>query len=500
MIVDTILSGALDLRESQQSIGPATLYDIYTDGKLAMETSKGYTRQLLSLTERKEFAQIVAYAMYKEGVLNITYSKIIEITKAYGDVAERIRSGFHDEEAFEFVANDVKLCGFLQRENDAFRFSHRSFMEFFLSRKMFLDLKSTATSDILEEDRTVSRDVLYVLGSLLQYDDRAYEIVLDKVRRLVSGREQPGALQAHNWIRALAFTHRPIAGVAGVEMRVEDVSVKTLNLFRLQLEGLAMSRIRAESIEMRESRIGRFTAEETQTAELAVCGGSVDFATLGPEIQCVRLIETRVRIGQAVKVIERCRGTKSEVSICCRNIEVVASEFNECTLRFLGDHRLDARGEDGPRFRNTRYTACRFENADDFAGIVSFDDCTFEKCYFDGIKVRGRDASAISHQHTSKLLGRCAGHLFVRNQGALIDPPSKMDSLLQKFEHNQQLKRDELETVDRLFRANVIRVDGGDLIVINVFYWSKYSKFVELVKNDHLTSMTRAKSSDLGPS
>ncbi len=142
MIVDT---GALDVRNSDQSIGAATLYEIYTEGKPTMEASKGLTRHLLSSPERRDFAQIVAYAMYKEGTLDIKFPRIVGLVKEYGHIAERIRASFNDEDAFEFVANDVKSCGFLQREKDTFQFSHRSFMEFFLARKIFLDVRREGT-------------------------------------------------------------------------------------------------------------------------------------------------------------------------------------------------------------------------------------------------------------------------------------------------------------------------------------------------------------------
>jgi hypothetical protein len=62
-----------------------------------------------------------------------------------------------------------------------------------------------------------------------------------------------------------------------------------------------------------------------------------------------------------------------------------------------------------------------------------------------------------------------------------------MGALLSKFEERQPLKRDETETAERVLQGNVRRLEENDLVVINAYYWSRYERFVQLVKAQYLS-------------
>ncbi|MCR9066886.1 MAG: restriction endonuclease, partial [Cytophagales bacterium] len=173
MIVETLLTGRLDVKDTSMKVGPSAIYEIYTDAKLAMESEKGWMRRAFSPDERKEFAEVVAVSMFRNGALGIEFSEIGEIAQDYGDIAKIVRSSLVDRNIFEAIATDIVLCGFLTRVGDEFRFGHRSFMEFFVARHILGDILKTDRSEILTVEENIRHEILYYLASFIQFNEKA---------------------------------------------------------------------------------------------------------------------------------------------------------------------------------------------------------------------------------------------------------------------------------------------------------------------------------------
>ncbi len=66
-------------------------------------------------------------------------------------------------------------------------------------------------------------------------------------------------------------------------MAIDDVSVKRLHLFRLELTRLAVTRVMGGSLDLQESDIERLQVEKSEFGELIVSGGRVHLEAAGTE-------------------------------------------------------------------------------------------------------------------------------------------------------------------------------------------------------------------------
>jgi hypothetical protein len=123
MILKTLPSFGTD-----DVVNSAALYQHYTD-KWAR---KDQWRVSMSRELRQAFCDALAWTMLAQGMQEIPYLKIRELIVATlgGDQV--------DEESLEQYANDLQTCSFLVRSgpDDGYEFAHKSFVEFFVGRRI----------------------------------------------------------------------------------------------------------------------------------------------------------------------------------------------------------------------------------------------------------------------------------------------------------------------------------------------------------------------------
>ncbi len=167
MIVDTLIVGGIDVSDETLQIGPAGLYEVYTNAKLKYDWQKGDARQFVPNEARRVFAQGVAMAMLGANSLNIDYESVSVA------VEEAARGGSQmplpHGASLEELSSDVLTCGFLKRmPTGDLTFTHKSFMEFFAAQ--FLKERLDPPTAHRSLDSALPNEILYFLGSYCLVD------------------------------------------------------------------------------------------------------------------------------------------------------------------------------------------------------------------------------------------------------------------------------------------------------------------------------------------
>jgi len=173
VLLDMILTTLPQLAEAGDRINSASLYEKYTNNW----TARDDWRVTLPLEVRTEFCDVLALMMYLTRLEELSYERLQEtLVRSLQDLAD-------SEAQLDRFRNDIQTCYFLVRSggSSTFRFAHKSFLEFFVARRivgLLLTRKSIATEvDVPKRDA----DVLRSLGIVTpNYRPRPiHEVTLD---------------------------------------------------------------------------------------------------------------------------------------------------------------------------------------------------------------------------------------------------------------------------------------------------------------------------------
>ena len=172
MIVETLLSGYISISDANIEIGPASLYEIYTTMELEREHSKGATRRLMTISQRLQFAEVIAVTMYEKDRLQASHGELVDCVRQVVKSPEL--ASLIAESTIEQISSDVQLCTFLHRgTDDLFVFAHKSFMEFFVARYISR-VVAAGNPDYATELRLLEQplpvEIIYFLRSMSRQD------------------------------------------------------------------------------------------------------------------------------------------------------------------------------------------------------------------------------------------------------------------------------------------------------------------------------------------
>ena len=128
VLLDMILTTLPQLAETGGRINSAALYEKYTNNW----TARDDWRVTLPLEVRSEFCDVLALMMHLTRIEDLTYERLQEtLVGSLHDLAD-------SDEQLERFKNDIQTCSFLVRSgaSSTFRFAHKSFLEFFVARRI----------------------------------------------------------------------------------------------------------------------------------------------------------------------------------------------------------------------------------------------------------------------------------------------------------------------------------------------------------------------------
>jgi len=132
VLLDMIVSTLPELEKAKGKINSAALYSHYTDAW----SRRDQWRVSIPLKVRQSFCEVLAWAMHCADASSISHSLLQDI------MAKTLSQMADSPDLLEKFRNDIQTCSFLVRssENDQFRFAHKSFLEYFVARKVVSDL------------------------------------------------------------------------------------------------------------------------------------------------------------------------------------------------------------------------------------------------------------------------------------------------------------------------------------------------------------------------
>lgn len=142
VLLDMILTTLPALAERKKKVNSAALYEHYTD----RWTRRDDWRVVTPLETRQEFANTLAWLMHSSGLQEIDSIALGRL------LVETIGAVTRSAEDLELFKNDIQTCSFLVRAaaGGTFRFAHRSFLEFFVARKLIHMLGAGRLPDRVE--------------------------------------------------------------------------------------------------------------------------------------------------------------------------------------------------------------------------------------------------------------------------------------------------------------------------------------------------------------
>ncbi|MBM4258530.1 MAG: hypothetical protein FJ147_21860 [Deltaproteobacteria bacterium] len=157
LLLDMIVKSLPKLVDDQR-INAANLYTVYTNFWVDREETKG---RILDKTLKLQLMLELAWRMWHEEKDSIHYKELVPFVEK---LAANKSIDFGVEEV-EDIAREMQAATFLKRDdNGNFSFVHRSFMEFFLARKILDDLSRRQTQVL--NTRRFDRKVIYFLTLL----------------------------------------------------------------------------------------------------------------------------------------------------------------------------------------------------------------------------------------------------------------------------------------------------------------------------------------------
>ncbi|NHA03298.1 NACHT domain-containing protein [Mucilaginibacter sp. HC2] len=175
MVKDTILHMGSDFRDENKVYDPSSLYEMYTGANLQRDFTKGASRQFLTQGQRQEFAEVIAFLMFTNNTVEITLTELYSLINEHSIILHK--ANIADERELEHVASDIVLCTFIKKtESSGFKFIHKSFMEFFVARRL--------KGQILKNDLSVlrrqfiSQEILYFFGCYATTEKKVKDLLI----------------------------------------------------------------------------------------------------------------------------------------------------------------------------------------------------------------------------------------------------------------------------------------------------------------------------------
>lgn len=134
VLLEMIVKTLPKLIEENLEINRATLYNTYLRSEIARQQETKQRQLLINQEERFHLMQIIARCFYTENPAGLTAERIQDLLK-------NEFSRQHREE-LEAHMRDFLTASFLLRENDQYRFSHRSIMEYLAARDLAEEIKT----------------------------------------------------------------------------------------------------------------------------------------------------------------------------------------------------------------------------------------------------------------------------------------------------------------------------------------------------------------------
>jgi len=229
VLLDIIIKTLPSLSNELERINTYKLYHIYTDYWIDREESKG--RKLINKKSKMLFMEELSIQMFNQDQLSIHYLEISPSIKKYFKIDEGDKLDYFD--------HDIRTCSFLNRDsNGYYYFAHKSFMEFFVSVKINLEI-------LLKENwhfgrKLLTKEICKFINESISSDHK--ETLLTWFLRAGSSSHSGGQYSAENALNILQMSEQNFANLDFIKKSYVGLNFQGLNLSKSDFTESNLSR------------------------------------------------------------------------------------------------------------------------------------------------------------------------------------------------------------------------------------------------------------------
>ena len=177
LLLDMIVNSLPQL-EKHEEVNAANLYTIFTNLWIQREREKGSERVLDSKLKQAIVLQL-SWWMWHEEIEEIHYTKLVSFLRQFE------RGKGWSKEDMDIIFREMMRASFLKRDNDGnFSFMHRSFMEFFLAKRIHISFSLSAEAILkILNTRRFDRKIVFFLTLL----DQEKNELIAPLKKILSG-------------------------------------------------------------------------------------------------------------------------------------------------------------------------------------------------------------------------------------------------------------------------------------------------------------------------
>jgi uncharacterized protein YjbI with pentapeptide repeats len=296
MVVKTIIHGSIDISQKHLKFGPSELYEFYTAACAQRDVEKDGIAPFLKAEDRLEACRRLAVAMFNGATTLLSNEQLLSLLRMI-QFKTPISRSISPNEFFQRALTDIRVCSFLTRDgDDALKFSHTSFMEFFFAQEIVQ--KCRLSLEFMGEHlRAASRiSVVYFLGSFARSDEHfAHQIGL--------------ALQAMSdatteWSRKDKDFNELILRIAwasGVLLKNRHLKKCTISDSRLgksDISGVYLDRVSLNNVTLIDSELNRGFLVRCSLADITISRVTIDQCNLDFTARDVTLSDSVLQGGK----------------------------------------------------------------------------------------------------------------------------------------------------------------------------------------------------------
>ncbi len=218
ILLDMITKSLPSLILKKSQIDQAILYDEYTRFWIERED----WRSQMSKDEKALFMENLAFQMFTTEVEWVHFSKLCEIVK------DEFKSKIITCSDVDYFDNDTRTCSFLNRDSQGnYKFIHRSFMEFFVAKKIAHELSANIIDSL---KKLLSPEIFEFLTSLIKSNDLAKGTLISNMVHLSQKKAEEIGYTASNIITLLNYLKVDLSGKNFSGMSLPFVDFSGMNL------------------------------------------------------------------------------------------------------------------------------------------------------------------------------------------------------------------------------------------------------------------------------
>jgi len=417
ILLDIIVKTLPKMDTTVEVINPASLYKVYTGFWVQHED----WRSSMTCEEKEFFTIELAYLMFKENIEQVHFSQLSAPVKQY--FRHRIQS--HTD--LDYFDNDVRTCSFLNRDAVGnYRFIHKSFMEYFVARRIKLRESSNLAETL--DDTLLTQEICYFLKHL-QIDTTQLLDIVESAKQ----NDKSVKHQVANAISALVAQGYDFSEYDFSGLNLQGSILRDGTFRRAVFGQCDLSKAIAQNADMKEAVFRGTTMSEADFSSAALVGCVLeDVSAEGSSFVRADLREARLEKVRCPKAtfeyanlnhahiadttFENVFLRKSKL----RGAHVLDSHFVSCTLsgsRAIGAvferTSLEETKLTGSDFAKSQFIKCRIEKCS--LNLVNLDYCAMQDVEFSEVvclhRIRGNheislsDISGVSEKEMSYLRG-----------------------------------------------------------------------------------------------